>query len=291
LPEGEIESARARLPALVFEQEYLAQFLQDDGAVFRNVEACLVAGREAPEQHRGHLCVAGVDWARKHDFTVMSVFCCHCGREVALDRFNQIGWRQQRDRIGALIQKWRVEVTVVETNSIGSPNLEQLQVEMPEILQREKGFYPVVRGFETTMKSKAPLIQSLALCFEREEAKWLDDAVAKHELVAYEANITESGYTKYSAPEGGHDDTVIARALVWWAAKPRMPVIAPLSQQLEMAMPYAWQSEQIMQLPVAQRDLLYSARQEKWEEEKERLDATRRPKGRGLWEEGNAREY
>ena len=70
-----------------------------------------------------------------------------------------------------------------------------------------------MRPFTTTASSKPPLIESLALALEREEVLWLDNPVATMELEAYEMKPTRSGRMTYSAPEGLHDDTVIARAL------------------------------------------------------------------------------
>ena len=99
LPPAEIDAARIELPEMVFRQEYLAEFLSGDGAVFRNVDNCLTAVPSMPIAHRDHVIVAGVDWARLHDFTAISVVCCDCQCEVALDRFNQIGWAFQRERL------------------------------------------------------------------------------------------------------------------------------------------------------------------------------------------------
>ncbi len=229
LPATEIEAARLELPEMTFRQEFLAEFLSGEGAVFRNVDACMNALATRPEDHRGHYLCAGVDWGRSHDFTAISVLCCHCEQEVKLDRFNQIGWDFQRQRLLSTIEAWRVSHTVVETNSIGGPNLEALR----QIMNLKQ----VLQGFEMTSKSKAPLIQSLALAFERERCQWLPDAVAKHELIAYEATITESGFTKYGAPEGGWDDTVIARALAWKAAKHKIPYPLPDEQREERTLP------------------------------------------------------
>ena len=75
-----------------------------------------------------------------------------------------------------------------------------------------------MRGFETTGSSKSPLIQSLALALEREECRWIVNETARLELLAYEATISKTtGRVSYSAPDGGHDDTVMARALAWKA--------------------------------------------------------------------------
>ena len=71
-----------------------------------------------------------------------------------------------------------------------------------------------VQGFVFTASSKPPLIESLALAFEREEVKWLADDVATLELEAYEAQVNaRTNRASYGAPEGLHDDTVMARAL------------------------------------------------------------------------------
>ncbi len=96
---------------------------------------------------------------------------------------------------------------LAEENSIGSVNIEALQAEgLP------------VRGFMTTSKSKAPLIDGLALAMEKEEIVLLNDPVLKHELMAYEMKRNSMGWS-YGAPSGSHDDTVIATALSLWASK------------------------------------------------------------------------
>ena len=199
---AEVESARQELPEQVFRQEYLAEFLQNDGAVFRNIDACL-----SPDtgDHKGHRLFAGVDWGQQNDFTVISVVCATCHREVELDRFNKIEWAFQRARLKAVMDRWKVQAVIAETNSIGQPNLEALVREgLP------------VRGFETTASSKPPLIQSLALALERVECQWLPDPVGRVELLSYEAKRNQTtGRVSYSAPSGGHDDTVMARALAW----------------------------------------------------------------------------
>jgi len=199
---AEIEAARRELPDQIFRQEYLAEFLQNSGAVFRNIDACL---RADSGQHQGHRLFAGVDWGQKHDFTVISVICATCRQEVELDRFNKIEWAFQRARLRAIVERWGVQSVMVETNSIGSPNLEALQREGMN-----------VRGFETTGSTKPPLIQSLALALEREECRFLPDPVGRVELLSYESRINSTtGRVSYSAPDGGHDDTVIARAIAW----------------------------------------------------------------------------
>jgi len=127
---------------------------------------------------------------------------------TALDRFSGVGWDLQRDRLKSLVQRWQPQIIWAEANSIGEPNIEALTREgLP------------VRPFFTTSKSKSPLIESLALAIERNDISLLDDPVLLGELANYSLQRLPSGAWRYSAPSGGHDDTVIATALAWYGAQ------------------------------------------------------------------------
>lgn len=191
-----------------YRQEIMAEFLEGEGSVFRNITPNLTAPMNAmPEDHLNHKMVMGVDWGQKNDSTALSVVCSECRCEVALDRFNKIEWAFQRARLDTLAKRWHVHHIEAEENSIGSPNIEALSREgLP------------MRSFTTTAASKPPLIQSLALAFERGECRWLDVPVATAELEAYESKVSPTtSRVSYSAPDNFHDDTVIARALAWRA--------------------------------------------------------------------------
>ena len=85
------------------------------------------------------------------------------------------------------------------------------------MLQRQG--LPVI-GFTTTAQTKPPLIENMALAFERGEWQWQADPVWTAELEAYERTVSPTtGRSSYSAPAGSHDDTVIARALMLWQAQ------------------------------------------------------------------------
>ena len=74
-------------------------------------------------------------------------------------------------------------------------------------------------NWEMKERNKAQLIENLRLCFEREEAQWIDNQTWTDELAAFEVKLNpRTQRATYSAPEGVHDDTVIARALAWMAA-------------------------------------------------------------------------
>lgn len=187
-----------------YRQEILAEFLESEGQVFRNLTACMTALKTTPDDHKGHTIVAGLDWAKQNDFTATSLICHDCKIEVARDRFNKIDYHFQRDRLKTLFDLWQVSQIIGESNSIGEPNIEELQ----------RAGLPI-NGFQTTAQSKSPLIESLALCFEKVECQWQDDPIWTGELESYEVKVSSIGRSSYSAPAGMNDDTVIARALAW----------------------------------------------------------------------------
>lgn len=206
IEQTEIEAARQELPDRIFRQEYLAEFIEDAGGVFRRVRAA--AALEPADPYPGEF-VMGVDWAQKEDFTVLAVLDRNTRKMVDLDRFNQVDWAVQRSRLWTMAQRWNVQAIIAEENSIGGPNIEQLQREgLP------------VSAFQTTATSKPPLIESLGLAFERSEIEILNDPVLVAELESYERTVSPAtGRSRYSAPAGYHDDTVMALALAWHAVQ------------------------------------------------------------------------
>lgn len=198
-----------------YRQEIMAEFLEDEGAVFRNIFACMHDIDTFPAAHKDHRVICGVDWAKQSDYTAISIGCCDCKQEIVIDRFNKIDFTFQRERLKALCTKWHVKSILAERNSIGEPNLEELV----------RAGLPVV-GFDTTASSKPPLIENLALVLEKAEWKFISDPVWTGELEAYEQKVNQTtGRSTYSAPEGMHDDTVIARALMLRQATSRVGVL------------------------------------------------------------------
>ena len=149
---------------------------------------------------------------------------------------------------------WSVKHALIESNSIGSPNLEALHEHLPQ--------GRTVRGFETTAKSKPKLIHRWHCVLSGRTLQWLPDPIARHELIAYEATRTEAGNTKYGAPEGGWDDTVIARALAWRAAKAFIPVPLSEDEQLDAMLPKSLRRESLASLPAGTSD--YAMLQRNW---------------------------
>lgn len=210
---AEIEAARQMLPERIFQQEYLAEFLEDGGGVFRRIMEAATA--EEQYAHVGdHQYVLGVDWGKVNDFTVITVIDTTLRSLVQIDRFNQIDYTVQLGRLAALCKRFSPVGVVVEYNSMGIPLVETL-VRMG---------LPII-AFQTTHASKAAIIDALSLAFERSELTILNDPVLIGELMAYDMERLPSGLLRYSAPEGFHDDCVMSLAFAW--SEVYQPAIEP----------------------------------------------------------------
>jgi hypothetical protein len=74
-----------------------------------------------------------------------------------------------------------------------------------------------VHSFTTTAASKHEIMTGLSLAFERGDIKIFDDPILIAEVESYE-QTQRAGIPGYGAPEGMHDDTVMALAICWHGA-------------------------------------------------------------------------
>ena len=213
---GEIESARLDLSEGSFNQEYLALFVNWEGSVFRRIgEAATAPLRTQPEA--GHHYAVGCDWGRSNDYTVFIVLDITARAVVAIERSKGIDYTLQSKRLLALSQRWQPQQIIAEQNSVGQPIIEQL---IRDGLR--------IDPFTTTNASKAQVIDSLALAFERGDIRIPNDPVLIGELVAYQAERLPSGLSRYGAPSGQHDDTVMALAMAWSAVSGQHRLVYPM---------------------------------------------------------------
>lgn len=205
IPVTELDTLKATMLEQAYQQEIMAQFLEDGGGVFRHIMK--LASLTKADPLPGKQYVIGADWGRTNDATVFCVMDIAANEQVYLDRMTDTDFYSQRIRLKALSEKYNHAVCLVEVNSIGQPQLEELQ-----------RMDVAVQGFTTTNATKAEIINALQLAFEQEKIRVIDDPVQVSELMAYQSERLPSGLLRFGAPEGMHDDTVMALALAWWAA-------------------------------------------------------------------------
>lgn len=202
-----LDEIKAHSTQLFWRQEYLAEIVSDEGLVFRRVTDAIGQIPETAER-----VVFGVDWAKYNDYTVITAVDTLTGAVLEVDRFNQIDYHLQIERLWAMYERWKPFFVLAEGNSMGDPLIEQLQRQGMRI-----------EGFQTTAASKPQLIEALALAFERGELTIPSYDVLVTELQAYEMERMQSGRFRYNAPAGLHDDCVMSLALAWWARLNNQP--------------------------------------------------------------------
>lgn len=190
------------LPQRVFEQEYQAKFIDDGGEVFRNIRDCIRGQLESHYDQRKTY-YAGIDLAKSHDYTVISILDNH-GHLVFFDRFNSISWTVQKDRIIQACKHYDA-YALIDSTGLGDPILDDLS---PNVR---------VDGYKFTNISKRQLIEALIVSVERAEISFPEIPELINELSIFAFEQSDSGVIRYNAPEGMHDDIVISLALANWA--------------------------------------------------------------------------
>lgn len=202
----EIAEAREMLPDRLFRQEYMAEWLDDAGGVFRNVnKACVLEPRGFADAPHARY-VLGVDFARKQDFTVICVLNADTREQVYLERFNQLMWDVQVQRVMGVAAQYNAEVIVFDATGVGDAVGEMLAAHVTSAR-----IVPII----FTANKKGEILENLAVAIERGELKLLNDPAQRNELQAYQMDKLPSGRYRYSAPSGMHDDYVSALALAW----------------------------------------------------------------------------
>jgi phage terminase large subunit-like protein len=203
IAETEIEAAKRDLPELIFRQEYLAEFIDDEGSVFRRVqEAIRTEMIDQPVKDRQY--IAGVDVAASVDYTVISVMDVQSKNLVYKDRFNRVDYNVLEDRLESVYKRFKMDLMKIEANSIGQGVIDHLR-------NRNMNIIP----FTTTNATKQTIITNLQSAFEHGEIGIYNDPVLIGELLSYESKRTPSGSFSYNAPDGLHDDCVMSLALAW----------------------------------------------------------------------------
>jgi hypothetical protein len=202
-PKDKIKEAQRVLPELIFRQEYLGEFIEDIGAVFRGVKAHVRDIPLASVPHNRY--VIGVDLAKHEDFTVLIALNVLNGDVCGFDRFQQLDWVFIQKRIINFVNTYNKGRVLVDSTGVGDPIYDQL---------RRNGVH--CEGYKFTNSTKADLIENLSLMMDNDQIHYPDIPELLNELRLFGYEQSPSGTIRYHAPEGYHDDCVIALALAAW---------------------------------------------------------------------------
>lgn len=183
-----------------FKQEFMCEFLEGEGSVFRHVRQIATALPEEPKP--GHLYVMGVDLGKSQDYTVVAVYDRSTNSQVYQSRFNTIEWPYQKAKIQAISRHYNNALTVIDASGLGSPVFDDLS----------RSGVPV-QPVKFTNTTKKELIEKLSINIEQRYIRILDLPETMLEFDSYEFEYTKSGLVTYNARAGMHDDIVISHAL------------------------------------------------------------------------------
>lgn len=198
-----IESERLTKPSHIYRQEYLAEFLDSENSLFKNLNESARLNFAPPIS--GERYYAGIDLGRQNDYTVLTIL--NSKKEVVyIYRDRQKDWGTMRNIIENKLKEYNNADVYVEVNNVGDIFFEML-----------RNTYPKASAWQTTSSSKQNLIESLIVDFESGNIAIPTKEVFEPlftELEAFNFEYSPTSRTvKYSAPSGVHDDTVISLGL------------------------------------------------------------------------------
>lgn len=187
----EIDDARRQLPEAVFEQEYMANPMENAANPFgsQHISNCT---KELSQRETFYY---GIDLAKSFDWTVI----------VGLDIDGNVSYFNRFQKDWALTKQEILTLDISKPVMIDSTGVGDA---ITEDLQRH---FQRMHGFKYTAHSKQQLMESLQSAIHKKEIGFPVGPI-KEELEIFEYQYTPTG-VRYNAPSGYHDDCVNALAL------------------------------------------------------------------------------
>lgn len=191
IDKDEIDDARRQLPEAVFEQEYMANPMENAANPFgsNKIIDCIKPISNLPVAYYG------IDLAKSFDWTVIVGLDVN-GHVAYFNRF-QKDWKQTKETILTID---RSKPIMIDSTGVGDAITEDLQKH-----------FNSMHGFKYTSTSKQQLMELLASSIHNNEIGFPNGSI-KDELDVFEYQYTSTG-VRYNAPTGYHDDCVNALAL------------------------------------------------------------------------------
>lgn len=221
-----LESAKENMTEEAFEQEYLCKWLDDEGVVFRGINRCILPFDYEEKYDSRVKYQFGVDLAMHVDWTVQ-IGINKARHEVEFfDRYNQIDYNLQKARLEATLRRYGNATANVDATGVGEAVVQDLQ---------SRGLN--INGVKFSAPMKKDLVMNLALMIEQGKLKFPNIPELVEELRIFGYEVTKAGNITYSAPEGKHDDCVMALALAAWELGSRVNRTAVMRKQREKRLP------------------------------------------------------
>lgn len=199
----ELEEARLSLPENIYKQEILAEFIDDGGEVFSNLNnSCVLTSY--PQKESNERYYAGLDIGRANDYTVLTILNSK-GEVVKIYRERQNSWNIIVSDVVKHLKEFNARCNI-EINGLGDPIFEQIKKQ-----------YPNIEPFFTSNDSKQNIIEELILTLNEDKLKLPSKELNEHlykELSVFTYEYSpKTRKVKYGAPSPFHDDMVMSLAL------------------------------------------------------------------------------
>lgn len=215
LPKANIDAIANNMIEMLRRQEIFAEELEGEGIVFRNINRQI--RKDIKPYVAGESVFVGTDFGKTVDYTVNLAVRAN-GEVVGFDRYDQLDWPFQRKRTLEFCRRLGGARLLVDSTGLGDPIYDELTRE-----------YVNVSGYKISNTTKKELIENLSIMLDNGEIWFPGDpekkefkpelVVLKSELESFSYEILPSSLIRYGAPEGLHDDCIIALALAAWQLK------------------------------------------------------------------------
>ena len=193
-----LEDVKKTASSKVYNQEYLAEFIDDAGSLFENIKLNVI---DKPIPNSGPY-FAGIDLGFINDYTVLTIVDKE-NNMILYERFNNLSLRDAAKRLTQKLKEYNWPETYIENNMY--QGVYEMMVE--EGAQN-------IKTFQTTTQSKKTLIDNLIDLFQNNTIKILNDEYLISELEVFEyAYNVKTRNISYGARQGFHDDCVISLSL------------------------------------------------------------------------------
>lgn len=224
IPKENIEAMATEMPETMFRQEILAEFIEGTGyfKIYDAEQHLMCLANDVGAKRLGitldskgcstqRTACLGIDLARTKDFTVI-IGCDRDGYVTYIDRFRDLDWPIQKDRINRAWEKVGKPPIIIDATGVGDPVTQDL---------KHRGIFTI--PFVFGGRSKVDLFEQLHMAFDEGKVKIPDrrhplSEMLIHELSIFEVNHTSGGHMTLSAPSGKHDDMCCALALAYKGA-------------------------------------------------------------------------
>lgn len=214
LPDGYVEREQRDMPQRTFQQEIMAEFVDDSGGVFNNVRSLITTNNNyrGPDKAQGWKLqppqpntqyVAGWDPAKHQDYSTLITLRLPERHVAHVWREQGLGYDEQIQQVSQHLRRYNNATVRMDSGGVGDPLLDMLRQE----------YNGGVKSFKFTNARKSDLVNKLALHIDQGTVSYPDLPALVNELEIFEYETTPSGNTRYQAPEGHHDDLVDALAL------------------------------------------------------------------------------